>query len=142
MPTRWEHFEHQADIGVRGYGPTVEDAFEAAATALTAVIVAPEQVATPLRVEVTARSADRELLLAAWLNAIIFEMATRRALFSRFSVRITADGTGDRLYGVLEGEAVDVARHQPAVEIKGATYTALKVVQVDGGWIAQCVVDV
>ena len=29
---RWEHFEHQADIGIRGIGPTYADAFEQAVT--------------------------------------------------------------------------------------------------------------
>jgi len=38
---------------------------------------------------------------------------------------------------------VDIARHRPAVEVKGATYTALRVAQeADGAWVAQCVVDV
>ena len=38
---RWEHFPHDADIGVRGFGPTVVAAFEQAALALTAVITDP-----------------------------------------------------------------------------------------------------
>ncbi len=38
---RWEHFEHGADIGVRGIGPTPASAFEQAALALTAVITDP-----------------------------------------------------------------------------------------------------
>ena len=40
-------------------------------------------------------------------------------------------------------EEIDIARHQPTVEVKGATYTELKVVQeTDANWLAQCVVDV
>jgi tRNA nucleotidyltransferase (CCA-adding enzyme) len=35
-----------------------------------------------------------------------------------------------------------VQRHQPAVEVKGATYTALRVAPIEGGWLAQTVVDV
>ncbi len=81
---------------------------------------------------------DLELLFVEWLNAIIYEMAVRNMLFSRFSVRI--DGT--RLTGTLWGEPVDVARHQPACEPKGATYTALKVAENDGIWSAACIVDV
>src|SRR5512139_3851745 len=38
---RWEHFEHGADIGVRGFGASVAEAFEQAALALTAVIADP-----------------------------------------------------------------------------------------------------
>lgn len=35
---RWEHFSHGSDIGVRGFGSSVEEAFEQAAEALTAVV--------------------------------------------------------------------------------------------------------
>ena len=34
----WEHFHHQADIGVRGQAESMEAAFEEAAAALTSVI--------------------------------------------------------------------------------------------------------
>ena len=34
----WEHFSHGSDIGVRGLGSSVEEAFEQAAVALTAVV--------------------------------------------------------------------------------------------------------
>jgi tRNA nucleotidyltransferase (CCA-adding enzyme) len=78
-------------------------------------------------------------LFAEWLNAVIYEMAVRRMLFSRFTVRI--DGT--RLDATLWGEPVDVARHAPACEPKGATYTALRVAEEpDGSWSAACIVDV
>ncbi|MEK7734514.1 MAG: archease, partial [Pseudomonadota bacterium] len=39
-------------------------------------------------------------------------------------------------------EKTDVAKHSPAVEAKGATYTALRVARENGQWIAQTVVDV
>jgi SHS2 domain-containing protein len=43
----------------------------------------------------------------------------------------------------VHGEPVDVARHTPAVEVKGATLTELAVRQeADGTWVAQCVLDV
>jgi len=67
------------------------------------------------------------------------EMAVRRMLFGQFAVQIE-DG---RLQGILWGEPVDVARHAPSAEPKGATYTALKVSQdSDGIWSAACIVDV
>lgn len=135
----WEHFPHQADIGVRGLGRTLEEAFEQAALALTAVIVEPQRVAARQRVSLRCQVPDPELLLVDWLNAIVYEMATRRMLFGRFEVEIEAD----RLRGSAWGEPVDIARHQPRVEVKGATYTQLRVAQTeDGCWLAQCVVDV
>ena len=135
---RWENFPHDADVGVRGYGASPAEAFEQAAQALTAVITHAE-VAPRTKVEVSCEAPDLELLFVEWLNCIIYEMAVRMMLFSRFSVRIG----GAQLSGTLWGEPVDVARHAPACEPKGATYTALKVGMDDSGlWSAGCIVDV
>ena len=138
MHNHWEHFGHGADIGVRGVGATKAAAFEQAALALTAVITDPENVAAVEAVHIRCEAPDDELLLAGWLNALIYEMAVRRMLFGRFQVEL--DGT--HLDAQATGEPASVQRHQPAVEVKGATYTALRVAPVDGGWLAQTVVDV
>ncbi len=138
-PARWEHFSHDADIGVRGLGSSKEEAFEQAATALTAVITDPGGVQPLAAVEIRCEAPDDELLLVDWLNALVYEMATRRMLFARFRVRTE----GRTLRATAWGEPVDVTRHAPAVEVKGATYTSLRVGQgSDGAWAAQCVVDV
>jgi SHS2 domain-containing protein len=138
MQPGWEHFTHGADIGVRGRGGTLAEAFEQAALALTAVIADPACIAASETVPVVCEAPDVELLFAEWLNALVYEMAVRKMLFSRFAVRI--DGT--RLSAEAGGEPIDPGRHHPAVEVKGATYTELRVAREDGDWIAQTVVDV
>ncbi|MEW6208563.1 MAG: archease [Acidobacteriota bacterium] len=135
----WEHFTHDADIGVRGLGASKAEAFEQAALAMTAVITDPEKVAPNEPIEISCEATDDELLFADWLNALVYEMATRKMLFGRFEVCLD----GQRLQAKAWGEGVDVTRHEPAVEIKGATYTALQVKRDERGmWVAQCVVDV
>jgi tRNA nucleotidyltransferase (CCA-adding enzyme) len=137
-PPGWEHFEHDADIGVRGLGASKPEAFEQAAIALMAVITDPGRIAAREAVRIHCEAPDDELLLVDWLNRLIFEMATRGFLFGRFEVRL-ADG---RLEATAWGEPTNVQRHRPAVEIKGATYTELRVAEERGRWIAQTVVDV
>jgi SHS2 domain-containing protein len=135
----WEHFAHGADIGIRGFGATPDEAFARAALALTAVVTDPSLVRQDAPVRIECRVPDRELLFFEWLNSLVFHMATRRMLFSRFDVRLE----GDALIADAWGEPVDVARHAPAVEVKGATLTELAVRQApDGRWFAQCVLDV
>lgn len=135
----WEHFSHSADIGVRAWGPTIERAFEEAAAALTGIVTNAE-VMPSQEVTVACNAPDLELLLVAWLNVIIYEMAVRRMVFSRFAVR--TDGAR-HLRGSMWGEPIDMLRHAPAVEPKGATVTALRVEREPNGlWTAACVVDV
>jgi tRNA nucleotidyltransferase (CCA-adding enzyme) len=136
---KWEHFAHDADIGIRGVGPTKEQSFEQAALALTAVITDPKAVKLEERVNITCEAADDETLLVNWLNSLLYEIATRRMLFGRFEVFIK----DNRLSALAWGEKIDISRHTPTVEVKGATYTALSVKEdVHKRWTAQCVVDV
>lgn len=136
---RWEHFQHGSDIGIRGYGPDRAKAFVQAALALTAVVTDPERVRADVGVEIACASADDDVLFVDWINALILEMAIHKMLFSRFEVEIDADG----LKALAWGEPVDVIRHRPAVEPKGATFTALAAAPDSAGnWIVQCVVDV
>ncbi|MFO1219184.1 MAG: archease [Burkholderiaceae bacterium] len=137
-PDRWEHFEHGADIGVRGIAATKAGAFEQAALALTAVVTDPARVAATTAVDIGCDAPDDELLLAHWLNAVASEMAARRMLFGRFEVQLD----GHHLHGRAWGEAASAARHEPAVEVKGATCTELRVAPHALGWLAQTVVDV
>jgi tRNA nucleotidyltransferase (CCA-adding enzyme) len=124
---------------VRGCGHTIASAFEQAAMALTAVIVDPTQIAGRIPVTIDCEAPDSELLLADWLNAVIYQMAVQHLLFNRFTIEIS----GSRLHATAWGESLNRSRHQPVVEIKGATYTELRVSQgADGEWTAQCVVDV
>ena len=100
----WEHFGHEADIGVRGFGPTREAAFEQGAVALMHAIADPDRVEPREAIEIACDAPDDALLFVDSLNALIFEVA---------------------------------------IEVKGATYTDLKVgPRPGGGWLAQCVVDV
>ena len=134
----WEHFEHEADIGVRGIGLTLDGAFEQAALAMMALITDLDLIEDRGVITIQCEDDDRNFLFTDWLNALVYEMATRKWLFCRFEVRIE----GSQLTARAWGEPIDMARHQPAVEVKGATFTELAVNQQDGRYVAQCVVDV
>jgi tRNA nucleotidyltransferase (CCA-adding enzyme) len=134
----WSHFSHGADIGLRGSGPSKGEAFEEIAMALTATVTDPHLVAAEQSISLCCEAPSDEILLVDWLNALIYEMAVRKMLFRDFSVSIT-DGV---LHAQVSGEPVKREKHHPAVEVKGATYTALAVEQTDDGWDVQCVVDV
>ena len=106
---RWEHFEHGADVGVRGIGATREAAFEQAAMAMTAAVANLGAVAARDAVDISCAAPDDELLLVDWLNAIIYEMATRHMLFSRFEVSFD----GGRLQARALGRAFSSRRSRP-----------------------------
>lgn len=135
---RWEHFPHGADIGIRGVGPTMASAFEQVALALTAVLTDPGSVASKEVVELACEASTADELLYDWIDTLIYEMSTRGMVFGAFKVAIESN----RLKAQIHGERVDRVRHEPAIEVKGPTYTELRVARVENEWVAQCVVDV
>jgi SHS2 domain-containing protein len=138
MKKSWEHYSHTADMGIRGFGDSMEEAFAAAALAMIAVIIDPKKIKQKQKVEIACEQPDNELLLIDWLNNILYEMATRKMLFSKFEVSIN----GGQLTAKAWGEKLDLQKHKPVVEIKAATYSDLKVIQEKGKWTAQCIVDI
>jgi len=134
----WSHFTHDADIGLRGKGRTKAQAYEEIAMALTAAVTDVSQVRPRKGIRVHCTAPSDEVLLVDWLNALIYEMAVRKMLFCDFDVTLH-DG---ELSAKITGEGVNRDRHQPAVEVKGATFTALNVQHTTDEWVVECVVDV
>lgn len=135
---QFETFEHEADIGIRGFGNSVKEAFENAAVALYSVMVNIDAVNPREKRTLTVSAPDRELLLVEWLNALLAISDIEHMIFSKFDVKMS----GTTLTGVAWGETLDRDRHEPHVEVKGATYYLLSVREQDGKYTAQCVVDV
>lgn len=135
----WEHFTHDADIGLRGVGATLGGAFVMLGQALTAVVTDPKLVEAREELVLECQAPDLEFLAYEWLNALIYEMDRRKMLFSSFHIDAISE---TELRATVRGEPVARDKHQPAVDVKGATMTELKVFQRNGEWVAQCVVDV
>ncbi|HXY53977.1 MAG TPA: archease [Nitrospirota bacterium] len=135
---QFETFEHEADIGIRGFGNSMEEAFENAAVAMYSVMVNIDAVYPREKRTFSVSAADRELLLVEWLNALLATSDIERLIFSKFDVNIE----GTMLTGAAWGETLDRDRHEPRVEVKGATYYLLSVKEENGAYTAQCVVDV
>jgi SHS2 domain-containing protein len=135
---QFETFEHEADIGIRGFGCSMKEAFENAAIALYSVMVNIDTINPVEERTVTVSAPDRELLLVEWLNALLAISDIERIVFSKFQVKME----GTTLTGIAAGETLDQERHEPHVEVKGATYHLLSVKEQDGIYTAQCVVDV
>ncbi|HAT1686325.1 TPA: archease [Legionella pneumophila] len=129
---------HEADIGVRGIGPTLPDAFEMGALALTNVVADAALIKPSLSIKIHCEAPNEEILFTDWLNAVVYNMQIHNMLFREFDVKLNRFV----LDAVIRGEKVDQKKHQPVVEVKGATYTELKIYKNNGIWIAQCVVDV
>jgi SHS2 domain-containing protein len=134
----YEYFEHQADIGIIGYGKTLEEAFVEGAKAMFQVMCEIKNVKAIKEIKVEVEGNDKETMFIEWLNALLSQKDIEDMFFSEFEVKVD----GNKLIGLAKGENMDLDRHQVKVEVKAATYAQLKVEEVDKGYKVQCVVDV
>jgi SHS2 domain-containing protein len=143
MKPGYETFEHGADIGIRGIGKTLEEAFVNAAKALFSLMVVNlEEVRPEKEVEVNAEGESQEELFLDWLNRLISLADMEGLVFGDFTCEINSRKGSLSLKGRARGEPIDPERHELGEEVKGATYTMLRVEKVGELWVAQCVVDV
>ena len=139
MKPYWKHFYHQADIGIIGAGPTIPAAFAQAGLALTAVITDIDKVLPVQEKTIFIEAPDLDILFFDYMNEVIFLISTQGMLFSEFTVTIE----NLSLRATIRGEPIDAQKHAPAAEVKGATFSGLKVFQNNEGvWIAKCIIDV
>ena len=131
------YFEHDADIGVIGRGTTLEQAFEAAAQAVFAVITPLDGVRAQTTISIEFEEADQELALVTWLNLLLGKARELGVVFSRFHLQ----RRGDKWNSVVSGEKWNDSMER-GVEVKGATLTMLAVELTGSTWEVRCVVDV
>ncbi|MFH1586906.1 MAG: archease [Candidatus Diapherotrites archaeon] len=137
-----ETFKHQADVGVRGRGKTLEDAFEGAAKAMFSVMVELQEVNPEIEVKFAAVGEDRESLLINFLNELLFQIDVNHMLFSEFGVKSIEKKNGEfYLKGSAKGEKIS-ERHNIRTGVKAASYSQVFVGEKDGEFVAQCIVDV
>jgi len=135
----WSTFDHGADIGIRGWGASLEEAFAQAAAALMSLMDGSwERVQPQQSFELQVTSYDVEGLFVAWINGLLAEAELRKMVFCSFVPTIA----GTTLSATVWGEPVAVREHEWGVEVKGATFSELFVGRQNDGWAAQCVVDV
>lgn len=140
----YETFEHEADVGIRGKGASIEKAFQEAAKALFDVEIDVEKVKAVKKIRIACSASNIEELFVEWLNALLSQASLHGMVFSQFEVKIIQNDKIMRIEGYAKGEKFDVKRHGIKDEVKGATYSQLRVYQdkKTKKYIAQCIVDV
>ncbi len=141
----FETFEHGADVGIKGYGKTLEEAFSNALKALATLLVEelPEEgIKKEKGFEIVFEAGELVELFVGFVNKALTLFYLEEVLFWEFEGAIENLAEGLILRGRLWGEPFSVERFGYGVEVKGATFTLAEVKKTEEGWIAQCVVDV
>lgn len=135
----YETFSHTADLGLRVRADDLETLLAEAGRALfSALVVNLGSIQAVEQVEYRIEGNDYDYLLFDWLNELLYGFHKNRIVLSQFNVRVDDSG----LSGLCQGELMDDTKHSLDHDIKAITYHGLQVVQSDGQWQAEVIVDI
>ncbi len=124
MEKEFEVLNHTADVGIIAYGRDMKEAFANAARGMFSLITDLSDVEEIEHRDIELTAPDRESLLVAWLNELIYLFDVDNILFKRFEItRLSSTHLKAGSYG----EKVDASRHELKLGIKAATYHMLKI---------------
>ena len=135
----WEHFEVEADVGVRGWGPTRPAAVAQLTLGVFSLIADPATIQVRERREVRAQADGPEALLVAWVDECLYVHEIEGFVVHEVEMTVCADTLA---HGYLHGEPLDPARHRIGSVVKGATYHQTAVTEREGRHEARLIVDV
>lgn len=129
MEKEFEIVDHTADVGIRAYGASINQAFANAAKALFSLITELDNVDEVLHRDIELVAPDQESLLVEWLNELIYLFDAENIIFKRFDI---TQLNSTRLKARGYGEKVDSSKHKLKIGVKAATYHMLKVDKTNG----------
>jgi SHS2 domain-containing protein len=133
----YEELEHTADIRLKITSPSLESLFAETAMVMMKIIYGDPRHGREERV-VAIQAEDKEKLLMDFLSELLFISEVDYLVFSSLTVNIS----GNSLRAVLKGEPFDPEKHRGGTEIKGISYSGLKIVKGDEGYVLDIIFDV
>ncbi len=138
-----ETIEHIADMGIRGWGATKEDAFREVGLALAELMFDVEGIDAEDNIEVECSEPELEDLLVEFLNRFLCRMDIEELVCVGLdveSIELTGGSYNIKAKaGCIKRSGV---KERLLHEVKAATYCGAKVEISDSGiWEAVCVVD-
>ncbi|MCS7116641.1 MAG: archease [Nitrososphaerota archaeon] len=130
-----------ADAAFKAWGSSLEELFEAAATALFEIMVDTKSVELKVERDFELQNESVEGLLYDFLSYLIFLKDAEMLLLSRFDIKIKGNG-GYQLSAHVYGEQIDMKKHELRIDVKAITYYLFEVKRVGDEWVAMVVVDV
>jgi SHS2 domain-containing protein len=138
MGLPFEVIDHTADIGIIARGSDLPALFCNAAAGMLSLLTDVDTLRPDIDREIRLEANDRETLLVAWLNEILYIIYTEKLILCKFDILID----GNRLAAKCAGQELEPKDHRIGREIKAATYHDLEIVERDGEYSAKIIFDI
>ena len=136
--TRFDYFEHTADIGIRGFGETFLNALESVSYGMFDYICNTEKIEEEIERHIEINAKEKEDQVILFLNKLIYLFETEHFIPVKYEL---TQFTNQTIHAVLHGAILDPSKNEVNSEVKAATYHNLKI-KKDREWMIEVIVDV
>ncbi len=140
----FEFRDHTADVQVRSWGPSLEEAFSQTAYSLMATITPNlKKISPKVEREMTVEAEDKEALLFDFLSEFLYIFDVDELVFNQIYVcSIEKFDDNYKLRATLKGEKFDLDKHEIGIEVKAITYSFLNIEEKHESTIIDIVFDI
>ena len=140
----FEFRDHTADVQVRSWGSSLEEAFSQTAYSLMATITPNLKKITPIvEREINVEAEDKEALLFDFLSEFLYIFDVDELVFNQICVHsIEKFNDNYKLRATLKGEKFDLDKHEIGIEVKAITYSFLNIEEKHESTIIDIVFDI
>lgn len=123
--------DHTADVQVRCWGKTLEEAFNQTAYSLMATITPNlDKISPNVEKKIKIKAEDKEALLFDFLSEFLFIFDVEELVFNEIDVQyIKKIEDFYILNGILKGEKFNLDKHEIGIEVKAITYSFMEIVE-------------
>jgi len=136
--------DHTADVQVRSWGSSLEEAFSQTAYSLMATITPNlKKIIPKVERELTVQAEDKEALLFDFLSEFLYIFDVDELVFNQIYVRsIEKFKDKYKLRATLIGEKFNLDKHEIGIEVKAITYSFLNIEEKHESIIIDIVFDI
>jgi SHS2 domain-containing protein len=140
---KFEFLEHTADVYVRTYGKTMEEAYENAALAMFETMTDADKVTQTQEETLEVEAEDEYALLYNWLEALLVKFEVENMLYSKFQIidwKETSEGF--KFKAKVWGEKFDAQKHPQKVAVKAVTYHRMVIIKERDSVVLEFILDI
>lgn len=140
---KFEFLEHTADVYIRAYGTSMNQAYENAALAMFETMTDSRKIAQTTEETLEVEAEDQYALLYNWLEALLVKFETQGMLYSKFEITDWKETPETfKFTGKVWGEKFDSNKHPQKVGVKAVTYHRMVVIREPERVILEFILDI
>uniref|UniRef100_A0A7C2ZBY1 Protein archease n=1 Tax=Ignisphaera aggregans TaxID=334771 RepID=A0A7C2ZBY1_9CREN len=143
----FEFLEHTADVLVRAYGKTLEEALSNIAKGMFEIMCDTSRIEPKISITVDVCGYDLENLVYRWLEELLYYHDAYNYVFNEFSIISVHEDVRENekmlcIHAQVFGEEFNREKHEPKTVVKAVTYHQMRIEKKDDKWIIDVVFDI